>query len=243
VVFNLTYDAGVGSWKAGEFGPLKADAPYYQAVFRARLANRLQDLGYELRRVRDDFEIVAALAKGDVAAGFSKLDALGWIKEAGHEQIAEDYLAAVRDGKSVLVVSPAHAEGEKVTVAIREKRKQDGRLEGKEHRFGTLENANLTQAEKADPETLCSLTGAEAQFHRHGVARAGERVTITAENAEALAKQADQFVIYKPRELELANGDTVRITANGKDITGKHRLNNGGVSGDRLHPSGQHQAG
>ena len=57
VVLNATYDPVEGQWKAGEFGALKANAPYYQAVFRARLANRLQALGYEIRRTKDDFEI------------------------------------------------------------------------------------------------------------------------------------------------------------------------------------------
>jgi conjugative relaxase-like TrwC/TraI family protein len=57
VVFNATYDREEGQWKAGQFGGLKADAPYFQSVFRARLANRLQALGYEIRRTKDDFEI------------------------------------------------------------------------------------------------------------------------------------------------------------------------------------------
>jgi ATP-dependent exoDNAse (exonuclease V) alpha subunit len=72
--------------------------------------------------------------------------------------------------------------------------------------------------------------GAVAQFVRHGAGvKAGDRVTVTAENAEALAKQGARFVVYKPKELALAAGDTVRFTANDWDVTGKHRLNNGAV--------------
>ncbi|WP_143393980.1 relaxase domain-containing protein [Fimbriiglobus ruber] len=36
---------------------IKADAPYFQAMFRTRLANRLQALGYDIRKTKDDFEI------------------------------------------------------------------------------------------------------------------------------------------------------------------------------------------
>jgi conjugative relaxase-like TrwC/TraI family protein len=57
VVFNATYDREEGQWKAGQFGGLKADAPYFQAMFRTRLANRMQSLGYEIRKTKDDFEV------------------------------------------------------------------------------------------------------------------------------------------------------------------------------------------
>lgn len=44
-----------------------------------------------------------------------------------------------------------------------------------------------------------------------------------------LAKEGARFTVYRPSELPLAAGDTVRITANGKMLDGKHRLNNGAV--------------
>ena len=44
-------------WKAGQFRDLKKDAPYWQAAFRARLANRLQEAGYRIERKKDDFDI------------------------------------------------------------------------------------------------------------------------------------------------------------------------------------------
>ncbi|HVS34970.1 MAG TPA: MobF family relaxase [Gemmataceae bacterium] len=56
-VFNATFDREEQQWKAGQFRDLKRDAPYWQAAFRARLANRLQALGYAIDRKRDDFEI------------------------------------------------------------------------------------------------------------------------------------------------------------------------------------------
>ena len=56
--FNATWDDSEDRWKAGQFRGLKADAPYFQAGFRVRLANKLQDLGFGVARKRDDFEIV-----------------------------------------------------------------------------------------------------------------------------------------------------------------------------------------
>ena len=41
--FNATWDNVEQRWKAGEFGDLKRDAPYYEAAFHARFAKRLGD--------------------------------------------------------------------------------------------------------------------------------------------------------------------------------------------------------
>jgi conjugative relaxase-like TrwC/TraI family protein len=56
-VFNACWDEREAAWKAGQFRDLKRDAPYWQAAFRVRLANRLQDLGYAIERTKDDFEL------------------------------------------------------------------------------------------------------------------------------------------------------------------------------------------
>src|SRR5713226_6348977 len=72
--FNSTWDEEERRWKAGQFRELKRDAPYFQAAFRVRLANRLQDLGFGVERKRDDFEI-AAIPK-DVLGRFSRRTAL-----------------------------------------------------------------------------------------------------------------------------------------------------------------------
>ena len=56
-VFNTTWDHEENRWKAGQFRELKRDAPYFQAAFRVRLANHLQDIGFGVERKRDDFEL------------------------------------------------------------------------------------------------------------------------------------------------------------------------------------------
>ena len=68
--FNSTWDTQEERWKAGQFRELKRDAPYFQAAFRVRLANRLQDLGFGIERKRDDFEITGI--KPDLLKRFSR---------------------------------------------------------------------------------------------------------------------------------------------------------------------------
>lgn len=53
-VFNATFDPEEQRWKAGEFGDLKRDAPYYQAAFHARLADGMQRLGYATEKRHSD---------------------------------------------------------------------------------------------------------------------------------------------------------------------------------------------
>jgi conjugative relaxase-like TrwC/TraI family protein len=73
-VFNTTWDDKEHRWKAGQFRELKRDAPYFQAAFRVRLANRLQNLGFGVARKRDDFEIAGIPA--DILGRFSRRTAL-----------------------------------------------------------------------------------------------------------------------------------------------------------------------
>src|SRR5260370_22796 len=72
--FNSTWDDQERRWKAGQFRELKRDAPYFQAAFRVRLANKLQDVGFGVERKRDDFEL-AGIPR-DVLKRFSRRTAL-----------------------------------------------------------------------------------------------------------------------------------------------------------------------
>ncbi len=56
-VLNAVYDDVEQRWKAGEFGDLHLNRPYFQAAFYARLAGRLNEIGYATRRTRNAFEI------------------------------------------------------------------------------------------------------------------------------------------------------------------------------------------
>jgi conjugative relaxase-like TrwC/TraI family protein len=56
-VFNATFDPVEGRWKAGQFGGLKRKAPFFEAAFNGRLAEKLVQAGYGIRRTDRDFEL------------------------------------------------------------------------------------------------------------------------------------------------------------------------------------------
>src|ERR1700730_3800780 len=58
-VCNATFDPEEERWKAGEFGNIKRDEPFYEAAFNARLADRLLRNGYAIRRTDRDFELAS----------------------------------------------------------------------------------------------------------------------------------------------------------------------------------------
>lgn len=56
---NATFDAEEDKWKAGQFGDLKRDAVFFQECFHSRVAEKLQEAGYGIRRTERDFELAA----------------------------------------------------------------------------------------------------------------------------------------------------------------------------------------
>jgi ATP-dependent exoDNAse (exonuclease V) alpha subunit len=186
--------------------------------------------------------VVADLRAGDLEHAFKRLDKLGMLREMDadkrHESLATNYAAAVKAGKSALVISPTHAEGERVTREIRAKLKASKKLGTDERELVQLKNLQWTQAQRADARNY--QTGMVIQFHQNVPGfRRGERVTVKAHDASGVAIERQNggaaslpldmtahFQIYESRKIALAAGDMIRITQNGftKD---KRRLNNG----------------
>lgn len=54
---NLTWDHIEQRYKAGEFGNIKRDLPYYQARFHKNLSDKLIGLGYRIRQTDSAFEV------------------------------------------------------------------------------------------------------------------------------------------------------------------------------------------
>jgi len=73
-IFNMTWDKKETAWKAGEFGDLKRDAPYFEAKFHSRMARRLAGLGIAVERSRTGWEI--AYVPKSVVRQFSRRTAL-----------------------------------------------------------------------------------------------------------------------------------------------------------------------
>jgi conjugative relaxase-like TrwC/TraI family protein len=213
---------------------------------------------------------VKAISEGDtlgkdgrtrLEAGMEMLDKMDAIIETTGEdryrQIAADYAEVIKtrkaDGKfkTALVVSPTHKEGERVTDAIREELRAEGRLGNKDRQFLSLRSLNLTEAQRADKSEY--LPGAVVQFvqNARGFSR-GERITVESAGKDGVrALRADgsavmvplndaaKFQVYEAGDVSLAQGDKIRITMNGlvprearagvRALKAKDRLDNGAL--------------
>ncbi|MFN0007207.1 MAG: MobF family relaxase [Planctomycetota bacterium] len=185
----------------------------------------------DIQRQKGDYrEAVQALSEGKTETGFRQLDKLGWVKEVPsierYQALARDYIDTVRAGRTALVVSPTHLEGEWITHDIRAQLKAARELGSHERTFQVLENANLTEAERRD--TVNYSAGDVAVFHQNGKGfTKSERVTV-GDHAPPV-DQAARFQVFHARNLAIAPGEVLRITRNGTTADGKHRLNNGAL--------------
>ena len=187
--------------------------------------------------------IVADLRAGNLERAFRQLDKQGMFRElppeTRHETLAADYVAAVKERKSALVISPTHAEGERVTAQIREKLKASKQLGADERELVRLKNLQLTEAERTDARSY--QAGQVVQFHQNAPGfRRGERVTVSGHDEQGRVvvrhqnertatlplDKAARFQVYEAKQIALAAGDMVRITQNGF-TRNNQRLNNG----------------
>jgi ATP-dependent exoDNAse (exonuclease V) alpha subunit len=198
----------------------------------------------QIRRQKADAHkaVVADLRAGNLENAFKKLDKLGMLREMDadqrHETLATDYVAAVKRGKSAMVISPTHAEGERVTQEIRKSLKVAKKLGTGEREFVQLKNLQWTAAQRADARNY--QAGQVIQFHQNTAGfRRGERLAVKSREASGVMVErqngqtvslpldmAARFQVYESREIALAPGDWLRITQNGF-TQDKRRLNNG----------------
>ncbi|NUQ44815.1 MAG: relaxase domain-containing protein [Phycisphaerae bacterium] len=217
---------------------LSGDAKQHGSVERGAALRLLEDeaglVPAEIRDIRRQKgaykEAVKALSEGRTDEGFAQLDRLGWIREVNeterYKALAEDYVGTVEAGKTALVVSPTHLEGEWITDEIRGRLKQLGKLGDGERRIVALENANFTEADRADPVNLSP--GDVLEFHQNAKGfRKGQRAVVG--DGPAPVGEAAKYQVFHPSILPLAPGDALRVTRNGKTLDGKHRLNNGAI--------------
>lgn len=195
-------------------------------------------------------EAVMSLSKADVEKGFNKLDKIGAIHEIEDskqriEKIAEDYFSSTFKSntgkqlpKEVLVISPTHIEGEKVTESIREKLKQENIIAKDEKQFLVFKNLQLTVAEKQKEENYTQ--GNWIIFHQNTKGfKAGSRYEIAGTNKKGTVTVKDRsgnissvtlekhssYNVFEAKNVSLSKGDKIRITGNGKANDGKHLFN------------------
>lgn len=181
--------------------------------------------------------VVQDLSEGKVAQAFTALNRMGCIKDISQHDPVQDYIAAVKAGKSALLISPTHAQGEEITHAVRAELRRSGMIVAKEVEVTRLRNLNLTEAEKSDARNFAP--GHVVQFTQNapGITR-GTRWTVT-ERTDAEVRiesngtlrtlplgKSGRYEVFALENLALSKSDKVRITKNGYDEDGK-RLNNG----------------
>jgi hypothetical protein len=191
----------------------------------------------QIVRQEGDYEKAAkSLSEGRTADAFEELDRLRWINEVPdserYRQMADAYLSAAaeiaRDGKpkTALVVSPTHAEGDRITAAIRAGLKSQGRLTG-EHFVKAWVPTHLTDAQKSDPTQYDP--GDLIQFHQNAPGYTKGARLVVGGGVAPPVKLANRFEAYRSVQLALGVGDRIRVTAGGKTRDGKHRLSNGSL--------------
>lgn len=193
----------------------------------------------EIKRQTGDYKaLVRDLSRGRTEAAFQQLDQLGWIREVPDEDrfgmLAKEYVDTIKLGKSALVVSPTHREGEAITREIRTMLRRQGKIEQGEHTLDRLSNASFTTAQLRDP--LSYREGDVLVFHQNAKGHTkGERVVVGKEqgrdeHGELLPlDQAERFQAFHADTMQLAPGDRLRITKNGQTVDRKHALHNGNM--------------
>lgn len=206
--------------------------------------------------------ISSGTAKG-AEKGFEMLGQMGAIVEASGEErrkmLVDDYMDTAGDGETALIIAPTHAEGMEITNDIRVALKETGKLGGHECFFTARRNTHWTGAQKGDARNY--RAGQVVQFHKavSGTRKAKDGVRGTSggytkgEAAMVLSHDmghvivmrqdgsqaslpldhAERFNVYETRNLAVAEGERIRITANGyAKAQGREkpkRLNNGDI--------------
>lgn len=186
----------------------------------------------EIQRQRGEFKTaVECLSRGRVREGFERLDRLGMIKTPEAQPVAraaaEEYVKSLKPKSKVLLVAPTHAEGAEATGEVRSLLAAGGRLK----RPRTFEKLTLVESLTRDRgQAGFYRKGQIVQFHQNVRGfRAGSRWQVVGLDpfgnvavrdgltlkALPLGK-AEHFQVYDKSSIEVAIGDSVRITRNGK---------------------------
>lgn len=201
---------------------------------------------------------VAEISKGTsqgLRHGFDLLDKAGAILEAHgeerHDLLVRDYVDAVFRNKTALVIAPTHAEGERLTEAIRAKLKETGALGTRERMFSVRKSTGWTESQKSDcrnyrpgmvvefqqatPGARTSIGGRRQT--RGGFAK-GEAAVVTRHDdgrviltrqdgsqAPLPDEHVERFQVYATREATVASGERIRLLKNDRKL----RISNGDI--------------
>lgn len=185
---------------------------------------------------------VEDLSKGDVRSAFIKLTSIGAIQNVDplnpNKPLVGDYIKAIKKGKSALIVSPTHKQGDAVTNEVRGKLKALGLLGKKDLTASKLTNLNLTEAEKSDWRNfekgqIIQVNQNLPQLKRGSVWAVKDIIEKSVILTDGKKQErilprdrADSYDVFKKTDIQFCKGDKIKITRNSLDEN-KKRLNNG----------------
>lgn len=191
-------------------------------------------------------QVVEFIQDNKLAKAMKQLTSMNAFHEIENQQeryaaIAEGYFQSIKQGESVLVVSPTNHESEFVTRAIRDRLKMAQIVRGREVERVRLVPQHFTEAEKLNtshyvPGQVLQLTQNVKHFTR------GEQFAVLKNDdpkhlllkrfkdnklVSFSVEKAKHVDVFSQETMRVAKGDTIRITRNGFSKYGRDRLNNG----------------
>ena len=156
--------------------------------------------------------------------------------------LAKDYINAIEEGKTALVVAPTRAECAEVTAGIRKELKERGKLKGGIS-WDVLRDLSWTEAQKSDWGHY--QAGQVVRFNGHVKGFAlGERVEVIGADGKVVRvrsrgafkdkikllplKEWEKFNVYEPEKIEISEGERIRTRINTR-IGDGHRVSNGNL--------------
>jgi len=190
------------------------------------------------RQTNAEYKAAVESLRDRPAEGFSKLEAMGAIREVDWRLRAREVSQAYREAaavpnakgraRSVLVVAATHDEIKSVTHAIRQDRQRAGEI-AKGETFVQHMALNWTEAQKKQLENY--QPGQMLAFHKavKGVAKNATLEVVNADAAAILARKSDgetltitgrqakAFGVFEKQAIEISAGDKLLLQANWRD--------------------------
>jgi ATP-dependent exoDNAse (exonuclease V) alpha subunit len=189
------------------------------------------------RQTRKDYRAAMEDLRRNPERGFERLDAMGTVREVAFSDraaaIADEYAAAAGQ---TLVVCATHDEIDRVTEAIRERRKARGQLD-KGTPLTRNVSLNWTAAQKADlqnyrPGQLLGFHRAVKSIAKHeavevlGVGPNGILIrSADGKESNISRRHTGSFDVLEATPIEVSPGDRLLLTANRRDA--RLRITNG----------------
>lgn len=208
----------------------------------------------EKRSIRRYRRAVADAAAGKLAESFDGLQKLGAIVSCplGNqaERIADEYLVAMENGQTVVVVAQTWNEVNRVNESVRVRLREKRFLGAGEVEVEALEHVDLTNAQKRDSRYLPSNSvivfnqpvgraprGAKSTYV--GAVKRGVLVEIAGRFQLVPQKELGRITVCKPRKLKLAPGDKLQLKANRRLTSGGSAANGEIVTVECVHSDGR----